>query len=42
MIPANIKSSYTATGLYPFNANAIPEEAFAPTIVPQTAPQNLN
>lgn len=33
MTPANIKSGFRATGIYPFSPDAIPEEAFAPSLV---------
>jgi hypothetical protein len=32
MTPSNIKSGFRATGLYPYDPNAIPEEAFKPSI----------
>lgn len=33
MTPGNIKSGFEATGIYPFNKDAIPEIAFAPSSV---------
>ncbi|CAG4944895.1 unnamed protein product [Colias eurytheme] len=30
--PANIKSGFEATGIFPFNPERIPEEAYAPSI----------
>lgn len=33
LTPANIKSGFAATGIYPFNKDAIPEIAFAPSTV---------
>ncbi|KAI4461944.1 hypothetical protein MML48_5g00019877 [Holotrichia oblita] len=33
LTPANIKSGFQATGIYPFNQDAIPVEAFAPSTV---------
>ncbi|KAI4461312.1 hypothetical protein MML48_5g00008797 [Holotrichia oblita] len=33
MTPSNIKSGFRATGVYPFNSEAIPEVAFAPSSV---------
>lgn len=33
LIPANIKSGFQATGIYPFNPDAIPVEAFAPSSI---------
>lgn len=33
MTPANIRSGFRATGIFPYNPDAIPEEAFAPSLV---------
>lgn len=40
MTPSNIKSGFQATGIFPFNPNAIPEESFAPSI-PTERPEPL-
>lgn len=33
MTPSNIKSGFRATGIYPFNPNILPDEAYAPSTV---------
>uniref|UniRef100_A0A6P7GVK5 Uncharacterized protein LOC114343427 n=1 Tax=Diabrotica virgifera virgifera TaxID=50390 RepID=A0A6P7GVK5_DIAVI len=33
MTPSNIKSGFSSTGIYPFNPEAIPEIAFAPSTI---------
>ncbi|KAJ2937607.1 hypothetical protein O0L34_g12947 [Tuta absoluta] len=35
----NIQNGFKATGLYPFNPDAIPEEAYAPSILTQRPPE---
>lgn len=37
MTPANIKSGFSATGIFPYNPDAIPEVAFAPSIFTEEA-----
>lgn len=43
MKPENVKSGFKGTGIYPFNPNVIPEQAFAPSDVTETeAPNPVN
>ncbi|KAJ8965827.1 hypothetical protein NQ314_003894, partial [Rhamnusium bicolor] len=39
LTPANIKAGFAATGIFPFNSEAIPEVAFAPSVVTQAEEQ---
>jgi hypothetical protein len=42
MTPANIKSGFAATGIYPFNSDALPPEAFAPSSITERKDPNHN
>ncbi|KAJ8964249.1 hypothetical protein NQ314_005025 [Rhamnusium bicolor] len=39
LTPANIKAGFAATGIFPFNPEAIPDVAFAPSVVTQVEEQ---
>ena len=42
-IPCNIASGFEACGMYPFNPNRIPEEAYAPSmLMDNSAPEETN
>lgn len=43
MVPQNIISGFTATGIYPFDPSVIPDSAFAPSILSERShPEQLN
>ena len=39
-IPKNVKAGFTACGIYPFNPEVIPDEAFAPSEISQIPQEN--
>lgn len=42
MSPQNLMAGFRATGIYPFNPNAIPETAFAPSVLTERTTRELN
>lgn len=37
----NIVNGFRATGLYPYNPDAIPTEAYAPSVLTEKSPEQL-